>query len=226
MPRRRLIFGINAYYHIFNRGVARQPIFSVKKDYEQAMLCLEYYLFTKPPMKLSRFKELSVKKRHKFLEDMRESSQHLVDIIAFTLMPNHVHFLLRQRVEHGISKYMSQFQNSYTRYFNTKYERIGPIFQGVFKGVHVETMEQLLHVSRYIHLNPVVSFLVNEKEPESYVWSSLTEYLKGGSSFLSYQLILNQFKNPDAYRKFIVDHIDYAKRLNEIKHVLIDNDME
>ncbi len=226
MPGRRLIFGIDAYYHVFNRGVARQPTFSVKKDYEQAMLCLQYYLFAKPPMKLSRFKELSVKKSHTFLEDMRESSERLVDVIAFTLMPNHFHILLRQRLEHGIPKYMSQFQNSYTRYFNTKYERIGPIFQGVFKGVHIETMEQLLHVSRYIHLNPVVSFLVNEKQPENYAWSSLNEYLKGDSPFLSCHPILDQFKNPEAYRQFIVDQIDYAKRLNEIKHVLIDNDTE
>ena len=117
---------------------------------------------------------------------------------------------------------MSQFQNSYTRYFNTKYKRIGPLLQGVFKGVYVETMEQLLHVSRYVHLNPVVSFLVDEKNPESYAWSSLTEYLKGGSPFLSCQPILDQFKNPDGYRKFIVDHIDYAKKLSEIKHLLIE----
>lgn len=224
MPGRRLIFGVDAYYHVFNRGVARQPIFSAKRDYEQALRDLEYYLFTKPPMKLSRFKELPVENRHRFLETMKESSERMVDVVAFVLMPNHIHLLLRQRIENGIPKYMSQIQNSYTRYFNTKYERTGPIFQGVFKAVYIETSEQLLHVSRYIHLNPIVSFLVNERTPESYTWSSLPTYLTGNSSFVLPQPILDEFKTRGGYRKFVLDQLDYAKKLNEIKHLLIEKD--
>ena len=83
-------------------------------------------------------------------------------------MPNHFHLLLKQTIDNGISHFLSKFTNSYTKYFNTKYNRVGPVFQGVFKSVHIESDEQLMHLSRYIHLNPVVSAVVEKQNLLSY----------------------------------------------------------
>lgn len=90
-------------------------------------------------------------------------------------MPNHFHLLLQQIRDGGITEFISKLTNSYTRYFNIRNKRIGPLFQGEFKAVHVETDEQLIHLSRYIHLNPIVSYIT--KKLESYQWFSYLEYL-------------------------------------------------
>ena len=135
-------------------------------------------------------------------------------------MPNHFHLLLKQLVDNGISQYLSNFTNSYTRYFNTKYERSGPIFQGKFKAVHVENNEQLLHVSRYIHLNPYSSSIVSSIEQlKAYPHSSLT---KLSTSKVESSLITDQFKNIDEYYKFVIDNADYQKQLQTIKKLTLE----
>lgn len=208
-------------YHVYNRGVAKQPTFLNHKDYERSMLALSYYRFRKVPMRLSRFKELSNQLRNELLERLQNTSKH-VDIISFVLMPNHFHFLLKQNEENGISIFLSKFTNSYTKYFNTKRSRTGPIFQGVFKSVHIESNEQLIHVSRYIHLNPVASFLIDESELFSYPWSSLPDYLKGKSSLINLDIVLKQFPSTNEYQKFVADRIDYSKKLEQIKHLTLE----
>ncbi len=209
------------YYHIFNRGVARQPTFLNKNDYKQALLTLSYYRFISPPVRLSRFKKFSQEERNRIISDM-EKSEKFVEIISFVFMPNHFHFLLRQTKDKGISTFLSKFTNSYTKYFNTKYNRIGPVFQGVFKSSHIESNEQLLHVSRYIHLNPVVSTVVDEQDLLSYSWSSLPDFLAGRSGLVLADTILEQFKTLDDYKEFLLDNIDYGRRLEEIKHLVLE----
>lgn len=135
-------------------------------------------------------------------------------------MPNHFHFLIKQLKEKGISIFLSQLSNSYTKYFNVKYGRIGPLLQGAFKAVRIETDEQLVHVSRYIHLNPVVSGIV--KLPEEYTWSSYQEYIQQAPFFCSIEEVMGLFKSPRKYRKFVEDQIDYASKLELIKHHLLD----
>lgn len=222
MAGRSLIFGDGEYYHVFNRGVARQPIFSSQKDYAQALLAMTYYLFSLPQVRLSRYKKLSIRDRDRIILDQQNKHDVLVEILAFVFMPNHFHMLLKQVSENGISKFMSQFQNSYTRYYNTKHNRVGPVFQGVFKAVHVETQEQLLHLSRYIHLNPVVSLIIKKEELFTYPWSSLPDYVDRKSSFLTVDPVLGLFKTSEAYKRFIIDHVDYAQRLELMKHLLLD----
>lgn len=222
MAGRKIPLATNEFYHVYNRGVARQPTFLTKWDYQQTILALSYYRFTTPPIKLSRFKELPYELRKKYLSELENKGEKLVDIISFVLMPNHFHFLLKQTVEGGIAKFLSQVTNSYTRYFNTKHKRVGPLFQGTFKAVHIETDEQLIHLSRYIHLNPLVSFVVKEKDFLTYPWSCLPDYLSGKSSLVELEPILSQFPSPSAYRKFVLDQADYAKRLEAIKHLVLE----
>ena len=223
MPGRQVIIADNEYYHVFNRGVARQPIFSSQRDYAQALLTLTYYLFSSPPMKLSRFKIFSISERDRIIAEQIKKKEVLVKLVAFTFMPNHVHFLFQQITNGGVAKFMSQFQNSYTRYFNTKQKRVGPLFQGAFKAVHVESEEQLLHLTRYIHLNPVISNVVKKEDLISYPWSSLQDYHKGSSSFVTLNPILDLLKTPDKYEKFVFDYMDYAERLHQVKHLLFED---
>ena len=139
-------------------------------------------------------------------------------------MPNHFHFLLKQQKERGISKFLSDFTNSYTRYFNARHKRLGPLFEGVFKAVRIEKGEQLMHVSRYIHLNPVASLIVKEEELSNYAWSSLPEYLNEhlDTEICDKEIILNSFSSRDDHRKFIYNQIKYAQDLETIKHLLLE----
>ena len=146
----------------------------------------------------------------------------MVDIISFVFMPNHFHFLLKQVADDGIAKYLSLFTNSYTRYFNTKYNRIGPLFQGVFKAVRIESNAQLLHLSRYIHLNPYVSGIATKANLSTYPWSSLPSYLSGSKDFIEKDIVTSQFKKSFSYRDFVVNHSDYARELEFIKHMTLD----
>ena len=131
--------------------------------------------------------------------------------------------LLKQKADDGIPKYLNNFANSYTRYFNTKRKRIGPLFQGIFKAVRIETDEQLIHVSRYIHLNPVVSLVIKEEELDNYPRSSFPEYLNPKIEGICDQKeILGLFDSRKTYRKFVYDQIDYARRLEEIKHLTLE----
>jgi|SRR3989344_3486550 len=146
MADKRVPLANGEFYHIYNRGVAKQPIFRETTDYKQALLGFSYYRFIQPPMKLSRFKELPLDERENILSKIVKENNELIRILSFVFMPNHFHFLITQVSENGISKFISNFTNSYTRYFNTKYERVGALVQGVFKAVRIETNEQLLHV--------------------------------------------------------------------------------
>lgn len=209
------------YYHVLNRGVAQQLIFSDKRDYKQMLLGLSYYRFATPPVRLSLFKTLSLENRTYLWKELQNKNEKLVEIIAFALMPNHFHLLLRQEAENGISTYMRRLSNSYTRFFNTKSVRNGPIFQGAFKAVHISTDDQLLHVSRYIHLNPVVSYVIQEKNMWSYSFTSLPEYL-GYPDITLPAPVLSQFFSKDEYKRFVSDQVELGKSLEQIKHIAIE----
>lgn len=222
MSGRKVIFANNEFYHIFNRGVARQPIFSDKRDYERLLLTFPFYRFLSPPVKLSRLLQLPQNQRAGILDEMDNKGKKMVEIISFVFMPNHFHLLLRQNINNGISIFLSKSINSYTRFFNIRHRRVGDLFQGVFKAVHVETDEQLIHLSRYIHINPAVSFIIKDSDLISYPWSSLPDYLRRESLVVDMEPVLSNFKSPNEYRRFVFDQIDYGKKLREIKHLLLE----
>lgn len=204
------------YYHIYNRGIEKRNIFSNDKDYQRFLQTLHYYQFTGPKPPFSR-KNLLIYRKTDFSRNPK-----LVEIICYCLMPNHFHLLLRQIQEGGIQKFIQQALNSYTKYFNTKHDRIGPLLQGAFKAISIETDEQLMHVSRYIHLNPFVSNLIQDLK--SYPYSSYSDYLDLTSYSLCHkEPVLALFKNPNKYKEFVTDHSGYAKELELIKHLLLEN---
>jgi putative transposase len=139
-------------------------------------------------------------------------------------MPNHFHFLLRQKQDGGISKFLSDFTNSYTHYFNTRQDREGPLFKGVFKAVRIENNEQLLHISRYIHLNPYSSYLIKSLEDlTNYPYSSFLEYLgEAEKEFCQKEIILANFSRLEDYKKFVFNQADYQRSLEINKHLLLE----
>ena len=224
MPtNRKLVFANDEIYHIFNRGVEKRPIFMDKRELARGIKTLDYYRFANLPLKLSKFLALPESEKSKFIQKVHDKNQKVVQILSFCLMPNHFHFLLKQKKENGISIFAANFTNSYTKYFNTKHERVGPLFQGAFKAVRIESEEQLMHVSRYIHLNPVSSFLVKPEELEYYLWSSYPEYLGSSlSSIVNKEQVMDLFPSKEKYRQFVMDQVDYARELEQIKHLIME----
>lgn len=210
MPRRLIPFVDSEFYHIYNRGVEKRKIFTQPRDYKRFIRTLFYYQFTSPKPSFSKFAKSELNLFKPVLENK------IAEVICYCLMPNHFHLLIRQLKDSGISTLLGQISNSYTKYFNTKYTRVGSLLQGTFKAVPIETDEQLLHVSRYIHLNPVVSGLVNKLD--TYKWSSYSEFINGQESFCSSQEILNFFPSPPKYKEFVEDQIDYGTTLEILKH--------
>lgn len=224
MSQRRTILSNGEYYHVFNRGIARSNTFASKFDYVRFLKSLDFYRYDQNKVKLSALLQYEKDKRGLYMEESIRNCDTYVEIIAYVLMPNHFHLILKQLKDKGITVFMSKFVNSYTKYFNTRHERVGDLFQGVFKSVHIETDEQIMHLSRYIHLNPYVSRVVDLKDLQSYDWSSFSEYCTGNYKFINPDIILHNFKyrSSEKYGKFVLDYADYARRLDNIKQLILE----
>ncbi|OGH16445.1 MAG: hypothetical protein A3C30_04615 [Candidatus Levybacteria bacterium RIFCSPHIGHO2_02_FULL_40_18] len=220
---RRLVFSNGYIYHIFNRGIDRRSVFTGFREYLRAQELIEFYKHLETPVRYSKFLQLSKSLRDDVLREINKSETQ-VDILAYCLMPNHFHFMLQQKVDKGVSTFIANFTNAYTRYFNTKHERIGPMFEGIFKAVLVESDEQLIHLSRYIHLNPVVSSIINESDLNNYKWSSYHEYIapSKNSTVSKRDLVMSMFESAKHYEKFVLDQIEYGKKLEIIKHLTLE----
>jgi len=151
-----------------------------------------------------------------------KSGEGLVDVICYCLMDNHIHALLYENTAGGISTYMRRVLNAYARYFNMKQHRSGPLFLHPFKAVLVDADEQLLHTSRYIHLNPYAAGMVDD--PFAYQWSSLAEYVMPHDNYRCHTSLLRNMMKPKEYEAFVTDQADYLASLADNDHLLIDND--
>lgn len=185
---------------------------------------LVYYRISNMPMQFSNFMHLSSVKSEGFeqiLKSMCDGSENLVQIIAYCIMPTHFHFILKQLRNNGITKFIGNLLNSYSRYFNLKRKRKGPLWVGPFKNVPVKTDEQLMHLTRYIHLNPVTASLV--KKPNEWIASSYAEYIglsEPEDRICDYDGLLSI--DCDQYKTFVFDGIGYQKELLKIKTLLFD----
>lgn len=213
MPRRITPLVNSEFYHLFNRGAEKRIIFTQSWDYKRFLKSLFYYQFLGPKPSFSKFS----KSEWNLFKPLNENK--VVEIICYCLMPNHFHLLVRQLKNHGISLFLGQFLNSYTKFFNIKYSRIGALFQGQFKAVRIETDEQLTHLSRYIHLNPVVTGLV--KSLEEWPWSSYSEYINH-PRICSTKEILCFFPSKEKYKEFVQAQIDLGTTLEILKHRIIE----
>jgi putative transposase len=209
-------------YHIFNKGIDGRVTFEDESDYYRACKIMRYYMFSSPPVRLSTFLDLTPEAQ--LLLSEADYGEEMVSIICYCFMPNHFHFILKQLVENGISRFISQFLNSYTRYFNTKNKRVGQLFLDRFKNVLVENDPQMMHLSRYVHLNPYSSGVVNNLEQlEEYKWSSFREYLnKVNDPICDKEIVLSNFVIKNSYEKFVLERADYQRELKRIENLILE----
>lgn len=203
-------------YHICNKSIANFGIFKDPVNAERYIKLLDYYNTLPHPR---RFSHATNAERKHAVNLLTPKENSIVKFICYCIMPDHYHILLKILSEYSISKYISDIENSFTRYFNIKFDRKGPLWQSEFRAVRIKTETQLLHVTRYIHLNPTTSKLVNK--PEDWKWSSYRDYIENPAIL---QDAMNELtiKNPRKYKKFCEDRIDYQKRLKEIKKILLE----
>jgi len=138
------------------------------RDHSRFMETLDFYHKSPQPQKLSDFRRGLIRLKE------TGNQKELVKILAYCLMPNHFHLLVQQLVDGGVTGFVKNLANSYTRYFNTRHERIGALFQGAFKARLIETDEYLLQVSKYIHRN---SYSLLQWKNKMYPYSSYRYYL-------------------------------------------------
>jgi putative transposase len=221
MQVRKTVFATKEIYHIFNRSIGREQIFITMSQLNHIIETVEFYRFPQT-IRLSEYKKLNKEAKEVYLFQVQQRDP-LVEIYAFSFMPNHYHFLLRQTAENGIKRFISLIQNSYAKYFNTRYERHGSLFQSPFQGKWIENDEQLLHVSRYIHLNHVTAYIITFEQLLTYPYCSLPLYLCNTTiSWVNTELILDMFSSREAYRSFVEDQIDYQRTLAKIKDVTLE----
>lgn len=218
MPIRKVPLGKNAMYHIYNRSIAGFEIFHNASHYERLLRLVKFYMAGNQKCSFSQLKTDGAKsifnKNFWF-----SSSEKLVEIVAYCMMPTHFHFILKEIKKGGIKNFVRLTTNSYSKYFNIKYRRKGPLWEGPFKNVAIENDSQLLHLTRYIHLNPVTAKLVNKAVDWEY--SSYREYIGLTSenerlcNFSEYIDI-----NIPEYKKFVSKQIEYQRELALIKHLI------
>ncbi len=169
MPYREIHFLKNNYFHVYNRGNNYNKIFFAEKNYSF------------------------------FLRRLLEIYDKRINIVSYCLMPNHYHLLLKIIEDNYLEKAMQRFSTSYTKAINKQYGRVGHLFQGRYKAKLIPNNEYLLHLSRYIHLNPVRAGLV--KKPEDWKYSSYNEYISmNKSECLDPDIILDQIED---YAEFV-----------------------
>lgn len=213
MPSKNAIkeYEAGAYYHIYNRGVEKRLIFLDDQDYKTFLSYLKFYLTIPKPEIIQSLQGVSLKA----IPPSRISRNYQGEIIllAYCLMPNHFHLLVRQNSDSAINFFMRSLATKYVRYFNTRYNRIGHLFQDTYKAVKIETENQWIHLSKYIHRNPLdlPTYKESPCRLSDFNYSSYPNYLGlYQQSWINPQEILSCFgRNPSAsYEKFVTEDQD------------------
>lgn len=197
------------YYHIFNRGVEKRSIFLEIKDWTRFLFLI---LHLQSPIVFDNVRRnIETYFKHGYFVEPAGTKkiilQRFVELVAFAIMPNHFHLIVRESEELGVARYLQRIQEAYSKYFNIKYDHKGHLFQGTYRAAHVEDNEQLLHLSAYIHKNPRELSEWKNKE-QNYPWSSYQDYVQNRwGGLLRTEVVTDQFPNPTAYKEFVKSSI-------------------
>jgi putative transposase len=246
MKRPQLIKG--EIYHIVLRGVEQRDIFLDINDYYRGIFSLFEFNTTSSVIIRERRRERERFKRllqiHKALtaNDINKlfgfkfKRDPLVEILTFSLMPNHIHLLVRQIKPGGITKFIQKFATGYALYFNKKYNRAGHLFQGRYRIVHIKTEEQLKNAFVYIHVNSISLIEPNWKEKgiknpikaqrfvENYKWSSYLDYIgkKNFPSVTERKFLLKIMDGEKGIREFVNYWIKYKGEIHSLKEAILE----
>lgn len=191
MPRRS--FNQGNYYHVYNRGTNRSPIFFSSENYLYCLRLIKKYAL-----------------------------QYQIAFIAYCLMPNHYHFLLRQDGHFPISKFINVLFNGYVQAVNHQKNRSGTLFEGRFKHKPVDRDEYLIHLCRYIHANPVKAGLVTHLEEWPY--SNYLEWIdERPGTLVDHEFVKTWFPANGAYAEFVMHYLRGIENLpKDIQQYLFD----
>jgi len=218
-------------YHIYNRGVEKRNIFLNDEDYLRFIHDLfEFNNKTKTQTSNTRFslrypsqiKAIHLNQCLEVEPPNIKKRKLLVEILVFTLMPNHFHLILKQKREGGIVKFMQKLGTGYTMYFNQKNKRVGGLFQGRFKAVLINKESHFGHLSFYIHTNPFKKLKNSISQLEKYRWSSFPDYIgkKNFPSITSRELFLDFFGGEKKYleqtKQWIKERKNNFEKIKEI----------
>lgn len=185
----------NGFYHIYNRGVAKLPIFNDAQDYRVFLSYLKEYL--SPPQPLSP-QEMRLTTR----PYLRQNYYQQIELLCFCLMPNHFHLLVKQKSSRTLEHFMKSLLIRYSIYFNKRYQRVGHLFQDAYKAILIEREGYFYWLSRYIHRNSL-EIMPPGSRLSDYAYSSYPAYLEREKiGWLSTGDILSNFKN---YASFVED---------------------
>lgn len=204
MPRRNVVryYGEDAYYHVYNRGVNKRKIFLDEQDYAVFLDLLRRHLTRE-----------KIKDGH---SGFYESYAGRLELLCFCLMPNHFHLLLYINLDPtSVSELMKRVQGAYTVYFNKKYQRIGPLFEGAYKASRIDNDAYLFYISRYIHRNP--------KDYMNWQYSSLPYYLKGWEADWVVPDKIFKLYEWGTYEAFLKDDQGHNWGKEELKDVLAND---
>lgn len=221
-------------YHIYNRGVDKRNIFIDDEDRFRFIHDLYEFNDIAPAINLTFY--LSDKTKEVGLPNIkRKSREVLVEILAFCMMDNHYHLIVRQKVENGITEFMRKLGTGYTNYFNKKYERSGALFQGKFKSVHINNEAHFMYLPVYVHLNPLDFKFPEWRERkikdyekaieflDTYRWSSYMDYVgkKNFPSIIKKDFLLDRLDSEINIKREIIDFLKLFDELI-IKDVIIE----
>ena len=203
-------------YHVFNKSISG---YAILKNLDNAQRFLNTFEYYNSSLNLKSYSQSIRTKKFEYKNIIYPIDNTLCKILTYCIMPDHYHFLLKIVKDNSFSKFIGDLENSFTRYFNIKFDRKGPLWQNSFKAVEIRSNEQLLHVSRYIHLNPTTSRLV--ERPEDWIFSSYKD-------FITDKKLLNDFMKEISinditdYKKFVENNIEYQRDLKRIKKFLFE----
>lgn len=198
------------YYHVYNRGMQKQPIFETDKDRLRFLFLLLVFQGKNSIKNISREIKQHVQSSTLHIGPELEKEileNRTVELVSFCLMPNHFHLQILEKTEGGIAKYMQRILTAYTKYFNIRHQKSGHLLQGSYKSVLMEDDLQLMHTSAYIHKNPCELKGWKGKE-EEYPWSSFQDYvlLNRWGKLLSTDIILDRANDDNA-----ISYSDFVK---------------
>ena len=221
MPRRKVPLATGEIYHICSRSIADFKIFNSTQDFARILEAMIFYSIENPSCSFSEYKKIKEKPKGGILVCLADCSKKLVEIITYCIMPTHIHFILKQLKENGISDFLKLLLKSYSSYFNIKHNRKGPLWEGRFSNILIKDNDQFAHVTRYIHLNPVTARLV--EKPEDWIYSSYREYIDlidESKKICDFSKYLDM--DTADYAKFVNDRIGYQRELALIKHLTLE----
>jgi putative transposase len=234
MPSKNIIktYIENGFYHIYNRGVEKRKIFLDEQDFRTFLSYMKIYLSPKidSTNEVMRNGNSDYKNQDKAISEIYKLNNfyNKIDLISYVLMPNHFHLELRQKNKKEIESFMRSLITKYSKYFNKKYERVGPLFQGRYKAVLIQNSEYLLYLNKYIHLNPV-ELLVDGQSLIQYPWSSYSAYQKKiniswlKTDFIGKNFLENGIFSTDLYKNFVENVAEQSEEdILTYKGLLID----